>query len=512
MICFISIKVSGQVQVTRYTPTGVSVFAEKITEYYSEAQIAAATVWWQDSIVRANWSSATIISPCSSTYNCHAYSWHMSDGGDAVWISSDSEVAKYYNGSSATYKKVDNPGKYRKVNYNGASHSAVVDSNNINWVYSKWGSGPVVRHAPGDSPYSGYTLEYYELIIDNLPNSVAKGCAINISALNINNASYNWSGDNFVCAAATTNPYTGSVTGLDMTPSNGKGEVKVEITSRNSNTTVKGIKEFSVTSAPSNPYISGSTLVCPSGGSFMLHNVPAGNTVTWSFSSNLSTSDIHANPCTFVSIGNESGWVDATVSTVCHANNFPNIAQFEVWSGSPAFSSISGPMSTPNNQWTTYYAEPNNSLMAATNFNWILNPLNGNSLHNYGRTLDIAFYNSGTYQLVLQAKNTCSGTAYGPFYVTGLSVYDSRSLTIYPNPTDGETTISIESISEEKAYDENPLWEMEVYTQNQVLKEKKSKQKDNKFKINTSNWQEGIYIVRVKFNNTFLQGKLVVKR
>jgi hypothetical protein len=181
----------------------------------------------------------------------------------------------------------------------------------------------------------------------------------------------------------------------------------VEIESQFSGTTVKGIKEIAVTSSPSNPYITGPTLVCTNGGSFTLHNVPAGNTVTWSSSSNLYTDSIHANPCAFVSIGNGSGWIDATVSTNCVDSTF-SISPVNVWSGAPVINNISGPMYTPNNQWATFYAEPNNSLMAATDYNWILNPLNSNVIYDYGWTADIAFYTSGTYQLVVRAQNTCS--------------------------------------------------------------------------------------------------------
>jgi hypothetical protein len=45
-----------------------------------------------------------------------------------------------------------------------------------------------------------------------------------------------------------------------------------------------------------------------------------------------------------------------------------------------------------------------------------------------------------------------------------------------------------------------------------MLKEKKTRLKDNKTFINTSGWQEGIYMVRVKSGKNLLTGKLVVKR
>jgi len=44
-----------------------------------------------------------------------------------------------------------------------------------------------------------------------------------------------------------------------------------------------------------------------------------------------------------------------------------------------------------------------------------------------------------------------------------------------------------------------------------MLKEKRSRIKDNKTIIYTSGWQEGIYMVRVKYDGRLLSGKLVVK-
>jgi hypothetical protein len=502
---FIIIRVNSQ-DVTRYTPTGVSVYAERTPEIYSEAYLLAKTLEWQDFIDANDWN-ATILAPCSSIYNCHGYAWHMSDGGDTIWMPNDWDVSKYYNGiggQNATYKRVDSPSKYGKVYYNGASHSAIVYPDNTSKVISKWGSAPLVCHFPEHAPYDDYTLEYYELIIDDQPSSVAKGCAVNVSTLNIDSATYNWSAlNNYVCAAGTT--FTGSVTGLNTTMYT-KGQVKVEIASPYSNTTVKGIKEFTVTSAPSNPYITGPAQVCSSGGTFTLNNVPPGNTITWSHSSNLSTSTVHANPCTFTAVGSGTGWVKATVSTACSSSTF-TINQFNVWIGVPVISYISGPTYTPNYQWSAYYAQPNNSLMGATDYSWALSPSRDNVIYDYGWTADIAFYTSDTYQLVARAQNACG---WGNYAMTYVEVYDSKRLAIFPNPASGEVTLTIEMSDGE----ELPVsgWDLEIYAPNTMLKEKKTTLKDNKTNINTSGWQEGIYMVRVKFGDRLLSGKLIVER
>ncbi len=76
-----------------------------------------------------------------------------------------------------------------------------------------------------------------------------------------------------------------------------------------------------------------------------------------------------------------------------------------------------------------------------------------------------------------------------------------------PNPATGETTLSIESVSAEKTIDENIEWELEVYAPGQLLKEKKTKLKGSSTILNTYGWQEGVYIVRVKYRDEVLQGK-----
>ncbi len=77
----------------RHTPTGVSVHA-KTGFTYSEAQIAYYDAFWADSIINANWN-ADILGSVSGKYNCHAYAWYMSDGGDTIILPNDSDVAKY---------------------------------------------------------------------------------------------------------------------------------------------------------------------------------------------------------------------------------------------------------------------------------------------------------------------------------------------------------------------------------------------------------------------------------
>ncbi len=269
-----------------------------------------------------------------------------------------------------------------------------------------------------------------------------------------------------------------------------------------------------VGSNPGQVTITGSDLVCYSNTTFTAGNIPTGSTMAgWSTSSNLSVQSGEGTLSPVIkaassgSIG--SGWAQINFTS----NGYTSGARKEVWVGAPVISSISGPTYTPNNQWATYKASLSSTLSAPDDYNWILSPLNGNSVYDYGWMADIAFYNSGYYQVVVQARNSCSTPGYGPYYVlSGVEVYDSKSLSFSPNPASSETILSIESTSEEKAIDETEEWELEVYDNAQNLKEKKTKIMGKSAKLQTAAWKEGVYIVRVKYKDEILTGKLVVKQ
>jgi hypothetical protein len=266
--------------------------------------------------------------------------------------------------------------------------------------------------------------------------------------------------------------------------------------------------------------ISGPSLICSSGANFTVNNLPPVDSIIWETGPYLTVdSGQYTNSPVIKATGNGSSWVTARLVTDCGSITLP---EQEVWAGAPKIANIDGPTTTPNNQWAYYTAQLESTLSSPTDYNWILNPLNGNSVYDYGQYCDIAFYNSGSYQLVVQAKNTCSDPNYGSYYVTGIYVYDTRSLSFSPNPTTGETTLTIESGTETEAlksasvgedtFDYNAEWDMEIYSPMQALKTKKTKLKGNSTTIQTAGWTEGVYTVRVKYKDEILTGKLIVRK
>lgn len=129
---------------------------------------------------------------------------------------------------------------------------------------------------------------------------------------------------------------------------------------------------------------------------------------------------------------------------------------------------------------------------------------------------------NGYVNVVIKARNNCGWGVYNaPAMQFTTSSCGGMMLTMSPNPSFGETILSVvpelaaestlKSTSTEAGFDENTEWELEVYSQSQLLKEKKTSLWGSSTTIQTSGWKEGVYIVRVKYKDELLEGKLVVK-
>ena len=70
----------------------------------------------------------------------------------------------------------------------------------------------------------------------------------------------------------------------------------------------------------------------------------------------------------------------------------------------------------------------------------------------------------------------------------------------------------LKSASTKNSLDENTEWDLEVYDDLQNLKLKKDKLKGKSTNIQSASWKEGVYLVRVKYKDHILTGKLVVKK
>lgn len=133
-----------------YTPNETAILAW-VMEEMSQEQIDSI-----NTMVESDFPNATRKSDASRTYNCHSYAWHISGGGNTVWIN---DPSMYWEDGSYVY--VENESEADKISYGSADHSAIT-TDKSEWFKSKWGQGPLMYHAADDCPYDASALTYYK--------------------------------------------------------------------------------------------------------------------------------------------------------------------------------------------------------------------------------------------------------------------------------------------------------------------------------------------------------------
>ena len=157
-------QIAAQTLTTIYTPKNQSVRA-----YYQIPEMG-----YQDKL---NWSievdsiypQATELNPPSATtsYNCHGYAWHVSEGGSNRWIGyyagQDDDEDIYWTAQNPSYIETTEANA-SKISYYEDNHSAIQTSTQGIYI-SKWGEGPLMRHARGYGPedYEMDDRKYYKL-------------------------------------------------------------------------------------------------------------------------------------------------------------------------------------------------------------------------------------------------------------------------------------------------------------------------------------------------------------
>jgi hypothetical protein len=292
--------------------------------------------------------------------------------------------------------------------------------------------------------------------------------------------------------------------------------------------------------------ISGPSNLCSSDVSFELEEIPAGATISWNQSSNLArVSSQGANPCLFQVTGSGSVWVEATVTSICGTSVLPRKTV------SPGVTAtISGPSSILAGSSGTYTANVTCGASPLT-YQWWLREIDsgiaatviGNSnpltLLSVPRSSKSVLESKDRtsrqpedrtyYELYLKVTDANSNnytteemqiTAYGDVDLcsfirnsTAMISEDnigSVSLLAYPNPTTSETTLTL-VIPKETKVDGLSSWELEIYSEDRVLRERKLDIHSKECKVNTTGWDAGIYVVMAKYKNEIVTGKLFVK-
>ncbi len=257
--------------------------------------------------------------------------------------------------------------------------------------------------------------------------------------------------------------------------------------------------------------ISGSSILCSSGSTYTINDVPLNSTITWTHSSNISrVSSQGSNPCTFKSISNGEGWIEAAISNNCGVITLP---RKEIWTGKPGVPTTS-PSGYPTIQLNS------GELLSVS----LLETPGASSSSGYW-TCNGSLSRIGT----ATGSNTmfeATGTGIGNFYVTTTNSCDTSNvgggtvnvsgggpgpgpLMVYPNPATESFEVQLDDtvVSDDQAGMESELL---LYDQFNNLKEI-HKFKGKKHKIYTNRLTKGIYIVEVINKNGRYSTKVIIE-
>lgn len=137
---------------TVYTPNGTLVS----DTYYSSEDLSTSQKASMDQFCLTTYPQATLINSSTSTYNCHAYAWHMTEGGSAVWMGWNINPTNVYWLDNSY---ISTTGAATKVSYLNDNHSAVTTST-PNIFISKWGPYALMRHPKDHCPFNASNLLY----------------------------------------------------------------------------------------------------------------------------------------------------------------------------------------------------------------------------------------------------------------------------------------------------------------------------------------------------------------
>jgi hypothetical protein len=254
--------------------------------------------------------------------------------------------------------------------------------------------------------------------------------------------------------------------------------------------------------------ITGPSLICSSGATLSITPPAPFDSIVWECGPNLTiSSGQNTDSCTFLATGDGNSWVRARLVTGCGSVTLP---QKDVYAGNLPVPTVSPSVySGEGEPFHVEFTADQFTEGAPNTYNWYVN----NSLvkSNYNYNIFIRYIPCGqTINVKCNISNACMTSPFSENQDVTNDCLRQLYLLITPNPSTGETTISIESASKE-SFELSTPWEMEVYDQMQIMKEKNTAIRGKQTKLDIANWKDGVYIVRVKIDDQILSGKLVVK-
>jgi len=264
--------------------------------------------------------------------------------------------------------------------------------------------------------------------------------------------------------------------------------------------------------------ITGPSTVCSSNTIFTLNNLPSSASVTWSHSSNLLYVSGQGTASYTVKAASPnisgSGWITAQV---VHGSCSFTLPSKNIWAGIPVTPTDIIPfwnngMEFGNDSYYDFRVTPHPS---STYYTWQVD--GGTIISGQGtnwitvKTIKIPANVQAQFGVAVKAGNNCGESVW--LTRTGWVVPGTGAtrMLLSPNPTSGETFITIESNTTETTFNENTLWDLEVYSGSNLLQTKQTGLRGRNARIQTAGWKEGVYLVRIIYQDGVLTGKLIVE-
>ncbi|HPM02836.1 MAG TPA: T9SS type A sorting domain-containing protein [Candidatus Cloacimonadota bacterium] len=446
------------------TPKGDSLEA---TVWYGEPpEWKAYWTEYGDSIVDLhNWTSCTRLDSGTTEYNCHAFAWYVSEGGNDVWINPKTEsegpsgvstnpnLEKMISDSS--YKRVTEIEDYNQFGvkivyqfpYNDYEHSAI-STNDTAYVISKWAKYGLYKHYK-------HECEYYYSSDDVSPDTTYY-------------AEYRY---------YILNP--------KMT------EESISILCNN----VQRTFSTDITDMP-------------------------GAEFTWDTGDYITTIDGGGIDDYFIKVkgaGNGDTHVNLELTT---NTGFTWSADNDFYAGKPVFTSISGPSPYPvdkgcTGEQYTFWAYPARDPDSQSSYEWMVAPdyYNWYFQYQYYDWVTIVFNDPyDYYQVIARAINTC-----GPSnWVSTLNDYgyvemmDCYYFSMYPNPASDYVTFTFNVRDKDKDYEIPSEFRIQIIDNAGITYFSTTKSGDS-FTIPVTNLKDGNYIVIITFDKKFESIPLIIK-
>ncbi len=284
--------------------------------------------------------------------------------------------------------------------------------------------------------------------------------------------------------------------------------------------TAVGVPNIAATTGP----ITGYYLVCSSGTSYSISNVPPGHTITWSSGSYLTrVSPQGSNPCTFTSNGNGSSYIGATISSDCGpAFQLTNLT---VWAGKFESTVVSGTAAVCPNSLYTYTAQVPGGHSSSYSYSWTY----PSGWSNYGQVQNAINLKSPQYSMTYGPVRVAISNSCGTSGYSGITVYPRSGcggyFSIYPNPASDNVTINMDNISSAVTTVDADLSNVDIANENVIKSTNFTIRIYNSqgtlistkirsglsFDIPLINMRDGTYIIEVSDGKNISRQQLIVK-